>query len=87
MLKKKEYIASLKAIKQGSTESQITNLTNKIKIISNHLVINNKDYSSQRGLLKNLGKRKRLLYYLANNNIKLYKKLINQLGIRNLKNL
>jgi small subunit ribosomal protein S15 len=87
MLKKKEYIASLKAIKQGSTESQITNLTNKIKIISNHLVINKKDYSSQRGLLKNLGKRKRLLYYLANNDIKLYKKLINQLGIRNLKNL
>lgn len=87
MLKKKEYIASLKAIKQGSTESQITKLTNKIKIISNHLVINSKDYSSQRGLLKNLGKRKRLLYYLANNDIKLYKKLINELGIRNLKNL
>jgi small subunit ribosomal protein S15 len=69
----------------GSTESQIFLLTQKVVCLSSHLKNHHKDYSSQRGLKKILGKRKRLLTYLYNQDSIRYDHLINQLGIRGTK--
>ena len=69
----------------GSTETQISILTQKVARLSSHLKIHNKDYSSQRGLRKLLGKRKRLLSYLSNEDVERYENLLIQLGIRGLK--
>lgn len=66
----------------GSTEAQICILTQKVARLTSHLKMHNKDYSSQRGLRKILGKRKRLLAYLYRQDTLRYDKLINQLGIR-----
>nr|YP_009771460.1 ribosomal protein S15 [Angylocalyx braunii]QIT02245.1 ribosomal protein S15 [Angylocalyx braunii] len=66
----------------GSVEFQVFNFTNKIRRLTSHLELNRKDYLSQRGLRKILGKRQRLLSYLSKKNVIRYKKLINQLDIR-----
>nr|BEG71870.1 ribosomal protein S15 [Astragalus iranicus] len=66
----------------GSVEFQVINFTNKIRRLTSHFEFHRKDYLSQRGLRKILGKRQRLLSYLAKKNRIRYKKLINQLGIR-----
>nr|YP_009454342.1 ribosomal protein S15 [Guibourtia leonensis]QWY86247.1 ribosomal protein S15 [Guibourtia coleosperma]QWY86330.1 ribosomal protein S15 [Guibourtia demeusei]QWY86496.1 ribosomal protein S15 [Guibourtia pellegriniana]QWY86579.1 ribosomal protein S15 [Guibourtia tessmannii]AUF70104.1 ribosomal protein S15 [Guibourtia leonensis] len=66
----------------GSVEFQIFNFTNKIRRLTSHLELHRKDYLSQRGLRKILGKRQRLLSYLSKKNRIRYKKLINQLDIR-----
>lgn len=51
--------------KKGSVEFQVFNFTNKIRRLTSHLELHKKDYLSQRGLKKILGKRQRLLAYLA----------------------
>uniref|UniRef100_UPI0030E33095 ribosomal protein S15 n=1 Tax=Hedysarum flavescens TaxID=2710877 RepID=UPI0030E33095 len=66
----------------GSVEFQVINFTNKIRRLTSHFELHRKDYLSQRGLRKILGKRQRLLAYLAKKNRIRYKKLINQLDIR-----
>nr|YP_009770890.1 ribosomal protein S15 [Lysidice rhodostegia]QIT01592.1 ribosomal protein S15 [Lysidice rhodostegia] len=66
----------------GSVEFQVFNFTNKIRRLTSHLELHRKDYLSQRGLRKILGKRQRLLSYLSKRNVIRYKKLINQLDIR-----
>nr|YP_010731130.1 ribosomal protein S15 [Ochna integerrima]YP_010731215.1 ribosomal protein S15 [Ochna serrulata]WEG37871.1 ribosomal protein S15 [Ochna integerrima]WEG37956.1 ribosomal protein S15 [Ochna serrulata] len=66
----------------GSVEFQIKSFTNKIRRLTSHLEFHRKDYLSQRGLRKILGKRQRLLSYLAKQNRMRYKELINQLDIR-----
>nr|YP_009764963.1 ribosomal protein S15 [Cynometra iripa]YP_009766482.1 ribosomal protein S15 [Cynometra ramiflora]QIS95240.1 ribosomal protein S15 [Cynometra iripa]QIS97017.1 ribosomal protein S15 [Cynometra ramiflora] len=66
----------------GSVEFQVFNFTNKIRRLTSHLKLHRKDYLSQRGLRKILGKRQRLLSYLSKINGIRYKKLINQLDIR-----
>ena len=71
----------------GLTETQIAILTQKVARLSSHLKIHNKDYSSQRGLRKLLGKRKRLLSYLSNKDVERYENLLIQLGIRGLKKI
>nr|QUB02816.1 ribosomal protein S15 [Tradescantia virginiana]QWW34237.1 ribosomal protein S15 [Tradescantia ohiensis] len=71
---------------QGSIEFQVFNFTNKIRRLTSHLELHKKDFLSQRGLRKILGKRQRLLTYLSNKNEMRYKKLIDQLGIREPKN-
>ena len=71
----------------GLTETQISILTQKVARLSSHLKIHNKDYSSQRGLRKLLGKRKRLLSYLSNTDVERYENLLIQLGIRGLKKM
>jgi len=68
--------------KVGSTEEQIVSLTKRVSQLSIHLKNNQKDYASQRGLRKILGKRKRLLIYLLKENAGRYNNLIKQLGIR-----
>nr|ARO80393.1 ribosomal protein S15 [Gaultheria nivea]ARO81116.1 ribosomal protein S15 [Gaultheria thymifolia]ARO80414.1 ribosomal protein S15 [Gaultheria nivea]ARO80473.1 ribosomal protein S15 [Gaultheria nivea]ARO80495.1 ribosomal protein S15 [Gaultheria nivea] len=67
---------------QGSVEFQVFRFTNKIKRLSSHLELHKKDYSSQRGLQKIVGKRQRLLAYLSKKNKVRYKELIGQLNIR-----
>nr|YP_010948477.1 ribosomal protein S15 [Hydrocotyle calcicola]WMV70048.1 ribosomal protein S15 [Hydrocotyle calcicola] len=49
---------------KGSTEFQVVNFTNRIRKLTSHLELHKKDYLSQRGLRKILGKRQRLLAYL-----------------------
>nr|YP_010725532.1 ribosomal protein S15 [Trapella sinensis]WDY12433.1 ribosomal protein S15 [Trapella sinensis] len=70
---------------KGSAEFQIFNFTTKIRKLTSHLELHKKDYSSQRGLRKILGKRQRLLSYLAKKNGGRYKELINELAIREIK--
>nr|YP_009770141.1 ribosomal protein S15 [Cassia brewsteri]QIT00843.1 ribosomal protein S15 [Cassia brewsteri] len=67
---------------RGSIEFQVFNFTNRIRRLTSHLELHRKDYLSQRGLRKILGKRQRLLSYLSKKNVIRYKKLINQLDIR-----
>ena len=66
----------------GSTEVQIALLTERINTLSAHLKSHKKDYSSTRGLLQIIGRRKRLLGYLKRKDIKKYQELIQRLGIR-----
>ena len=66
----------------GSADVQVAMLTERITQLSNHLKINKQDYSSQRGLLKMIGQRKRLLAYIQKKDQKRYKALITRLGIR-----
>ncbi|KAI5601646.1 hypothetical protein BDE02_01G105600 [Populus trichocarpa] len=65
-----------------SVEFQIVSFTNKIRRLTSHLELHRKDYLSQRGLRKILGKRQRLLSYLTKKNGVRYKELISQLNIR-----
>jgi small subunit ribosomal protein S15 len=69
----------------GSIETQIYLLTQKVARLSSHLKTHNKDYSSQRGLRKLLGKRKRLLSYLLKEDVLRYEDLLAHLRIRGLK--
>nr|YP_009744633.1 ribosomal protein S15 [Potaninia mongolica]ARC99029.1 ribosomal protein S15 [Potaninia mongolica]QIF10435.1 ribosomal protein S15 [Potaninia mongolica] len=70
---------------RGSVEFQIFSFTNRIRRLTSHLQLHKKDYLSQRGLRKILGKRQRLLSYLSKKNRISYKELINRLDIRELK--
>nr|YP_010422683.1 ribosomal protein S15 [Uncaria sessilifructus]USG59183.1 ribosomal protein S15 [Uncaria sessilifructus]UZS90551.1 ribosomal protein S15 [Uncaria sessilifructus] len=71
--------------KRGSVEFQVFRFTNKIRRLTSHFESHKKDYLSQRGLRKILGKRQRLLAYLAKKNRVRYKELIGQLNIRETK--
>ncbi|PZF72325.1 30S ribosomal protein S15 [Taibaiella soli] len=66
----------------GSIEAQIAMLTERINHISKHLQANKKDFSTHRGLMQMVGRRKRLLQYLNRTNITGYRALIERLGIR-----
>jgi small subunit ribosomal protein S15 len=66
----------------GSIEAQIAMLTERINHISDHLKSNKKDFSSNRGLMQMVGRRKRLLQYLSHNNLQSYRGLIEKLGLR-----
>nr|QQL92307.1 ribosomal protein S15 [Eustoma grandiflorum] len=70
---------------RGSVEFQVFSFTNKIRRLTSHLELHKKDYLSQRGLRKILGKRQRLLAYLSKKNRARYKELIGQLSIRETK--
>nr|YP_009251786.1 30S ribosomal protein S15 [Gloriosa superba]AKB93069.1 30S ribosomal protein S15 [Gloriosa superba] len=67
---------------KGSVEFQVFSFTNKIRRLTSHLELHKKDFLSQRGLRRILGKRQRLLAYLSKKNRIRYKKLISQLNIR-----
>nr|YP_009470036.1 ribosomal protein S15 [Eulophia zollingeri]AVF91742.1 ribosomal protein S15 [Eulophia zollingeri] len=66
----------------GSVEFQVFHFTSKIRKLTSHLEFHKRDFLSQRGLQIILGKRQRLLTYLSKKNQVRYKKLINQLDIR-----
>jgi len=66
----------------GSVELQVAMLSERISKLSNHLQKNNQDYASRQGLLKMIGKRKRLLSYIKNKDVNKYATLIKKIGIR-----
>nr|QXI84923.1 ribosomal protein S15 [Crawfurdia poilanei]QXI86451.1 ribosomal protein S15 [Crawfurdia campanulacea] len=85
MIKNVLISISSKEKNRGSVEFQILSFTNKIRRLTSHLELHKKDYLSQRGLRKILGKRQRLLAYLSKKNRAHYKELIGQLNIRETK--
>ncbi len=66
----------------GSPESQIALFSNRINHLTEHLKANDKDFSTQRALLKLVGKRRRLLDYLKKRNIERYRTIIKTLELR-----
>ena len=66
----------------GSPEVQVGILTERIKELTAHLKVNKHDFMARRGLLQAVGKRKRLLKYLAVQDGKGYLALVKKLGIR-----
>ena len=66
----------------GSAEVQIAMLSQKISELTEHMKLNQKDFSTKRGLLMMVGKRKRLLAYLKDINLDGYRVLIKKLKIR-----
>ena len=66
----------------GSSEVQIALLTRRIEGLTEHLRTHGKDHHSRRGLLKLVGRRRRLLNYLQRNNLEGYRQLIKDLGLR-----
>ncbi|HEY6901153.1 MAG TPA: 30S ribosomal protein S15 [Puia sp.] len=71
-----------KSTNTGSIEGQIALLTERINSISQHLQANKKDFSTHRGLMQLVGKRKRLLTYMSKTNLTGYRQLIEKLGLR-----
>jgi small subunit ribosomal protein S15 len=66
----------------GSPEVQIAIFSQRIGHLTEHLKLHPKDHSSRRGLLRLVGKRRRLLDYLADRDIERYRAIIAKLGIR-----
>jgi small subunit ribosomal protein S15 len=66
----------------GSPEVQIALLSERIGYLTEHFKIHKKDHHSRRGLLKLVGKRRRLLDYLKTTSVERYKSVIGELGIR-----
>ena len=66
----------------GSPEVQIALLTRRIEFLTEHFKIFKKDFHSRRGLLRLVGRRRRLLEYLKNKDIMRYRQLIERLGLR-----
>ena len=66
----------------GSAEVQVALLTERIRYLTDHFKTHKKDHHSRRGLLKLVGRRRRLLRYLRNIDENRYKTLIKRLGLR-----
>ena len=66
----------------GSPESQIALFTQRIEHLTGHLKKNDKDFSTQRALLKLVGKRRRLLDYLKHRDIERYRAILKDLNLR-----
>jgi small subunit ribosomal protein S15 len=66
----------------GSPEVQIALATDRINHLTEHLKVHKKDYHSQRGLLKLVGRRRKMLDYLAEIDIERYRSVIAELGLR-----
>ncbi len=81
---KKAIVADLASSEKdsGNPSAQVGILTARIKELTEHLKINKKDHMARRGLLQMVGKRKKLLKYIADKDSKAYVTLIQKLGIR-----
>ena len=81
---KKKMIDSFKINEKdvGSSEVQISSLSEKIDYLANHFKKNKNDKHSTRGLLKAVNQRKRLLEYLKRNNSESYKNILTKLNLR-----
>lgn len=66
----------------GSPEVQVAILTNEINALTEHLKNNKQDKHSKRGLLMKVGKRRSLLNYLLETDVKRYRALVDKLGLR-----
>nr|YP_009579721.1 30S ribosomal protein S15 [Holcoglossum nagalandense]QBK40271.1 30S ribosomal protein S15 [Holcoglossum nagalandense] len=86
MVKKNSFISVItqeeKEENSGSVEFQVFHFTSKIRRLTSHLELHKRDFLSQRGLRIILGKRQQLLTYLSKKNKVRYKKLMDQLNIR-----
>jgi len=82
--KKQGVIAAYKTHESdtGSPEVQVAVLTERIRELTEQLKIHVKDFHSRRGLLKMVGRRRRLLRYLKDNDFGRYRGLIERLGLR-----
>ena len=81
---KSEIIGSFRTTESdtGSPEVQIALLTRRIEHLTEHFKAHAKDHHSRQGLLKMVGKRRRLLDYLRRKDFERYQRIINRLGIR-----
>lgn len=66
----------------GSPEVQVAILTQRIAQLTEHLKLHKGDHHTRRGLMKLIGRRRRLLDYVRNNDVERYRSLISRLGIR-----
>lgn len=66
----------------GSAEVQIALLTERINQLTEHFKVHTKDHHSRRGLMKLVGRRRRLLDYLKQNKLETYRELVKSLGLR-----
>jgi len=66
----------------GSTRVQVAVLTDRINYLTDHFKTHKKDHHSRQGLLKMVGKRRRLLEYLKRSDVEGYRKVIGELGLR-----
>ena len=66
----------------GSPEVQVGLLSHRIKYLTDHLKTHTKDHHSRRGLLMLVGRRRRLLNYVKNKDVKRYRKIVENLGLR-----
>jgi len=82
--RKKELINTFKIHSRdtGSTEVQIAILTERINILGEHFKQHKKDFHSRRGLLMLVGRRRRLLNYLKEKDIKKYEEVLEKLNLR-----
>jgi len=82
--KKQAAIAGVQAHKTdtGSAATQIAVATERIKELTGHLKVHSKDFAARRGLLQLVGRRRRLLAFVAKNDSSAYLSLIQKLGIR-----
>ncbi len=81
---KKELIEQYKLHETdtGSPEVQIGLLTHRISYLTEHFKVHKKDHHSRRGLLILVGRRRKLLNYVKNNDVKRYRTIIADLGLR-----
>jgi small subunit ribosomal protein S15 len=82
--RKQEIMSSfgMHAQDTGSSEVQVAVLTDRIKELTEHCKVNKKDFSSKRGLLKMVCRRRSFLNYIAHKSDAKYKELIQRLGLR-----
>jgi small subunit ribosomal protein S15 len=66
----------------GSPEVQVALLTERIKRLTEHLQLHKGDHHTRRGLMKLIGRRRRLLDYVMDNDVERYRALIARLGLR-----
>lgn len=66
----------------GSPEVQIAILSERISHLTEHLKVHKGDHHTRRGLLKLIGRRRRLLNYVEKNDVERYRTIINRLGLR-----
>ena len=87
MIRKEDKTAVIEANRThatdtGSPEVQVAILTARIKELTEHLKVHKQDNHSRRGLLKMVGKRRKMLDYLAKKDVERYRAIIAKLGIR-----
>ena len=81
MTVKKESAGSKKQ-SSGSSEFQVTIFTSRIKNLTEHLKLNKKDHNTRRGLMRLVGKRKKLLSYIKRKGNERYESIVKSLGLR-----
>ncbi len=87
MITSEQKAAAIKSVRSsskdtGSSAAQVAVLSERIKQLTEHLKTNQHDFMARRGLLQMVGKRRRLLRYIAERNSQSYLELIKKLGIR-----